>query len=759
MTDYHNTSSGNRGGNHVQAGHIDELVMTVVNEAAEPRKPVWDVTRALHGPFVNHDDACAYAGKVYRETALRGRPGGLYVIGPRGVGKSAFGVEAAHLLRSLYRSSAADPGDDAGRPAASEECVWGLHVDLDEQRAAGAEDHVFLGDALASLLRDLGMPGEEIPPTLKERSREFRRITGEEPCIVIVEGITSAREADLFATGGGSMVLFTGRGEITGLRRRNVPTVRLPALRTDDALALLRGFDGPEERLERLIGADTRAARALVDRCGGLPLALQIAGAYLSMWPEETPASVVARLDASGAHLPQELDRLVEAEEGEPRLDEVIALGFGDLRSDAAQRLYRALGDLPGLRVHEGLPAALLGSLEEARDALGRLVRSCLMAAEGEGRYRWEPLIRHDAHRRAQAEPDDRRREARERAVAWYTAALAKADRAGGMGSGRSRATAEHGDAAAAREITAPFGEAQGEASAWVGEVLDTVPALMAMAVETGRRRDALVMAESCWYGVHELRRGSVGAEIFRHAGEIARAEGDRVAAARMDNYLARALVDDGELDGAAAVLATALDEAPRAWERAVLLETRGLLHKERGEFDAAEADLRERRRINEELGRLRAQMIDGYQIGGLYLSAGDLTAARGELEAVRAMAEEWRGADDDWRSLAAKNGVRLAEVYLRSGEPEAALEAGEAALQAFGPAAPALRKADALAVMARARGRMGDAGGPGDTGGPGDVGERGDANATRTWAATAVRLYRRHHLYEKAEALADLLR
>ena len=729
--------------------------MTVVNEAAKPRPPVWDVSRALHGPFVNHDDACAYAGKVYRETALQGRPGSLYVIGPRGVGKSAFGVEAAYLLRSLYRSSGPEPGEEAGGSADTEERVWGLHVDLDEQRAAAgpeAENHVFLSDALASLLRDLGMPGEEVPAALKGRSREFRRITGEEPCIVLVEGITSAREADLFAPGGGSMVLFTGRGEIAGLRRRNVPTVRLPALRTEDALAMLRGFDGPEERLERLIDADPQGARALVDRCGGLPLALQIVGAYLSMWPEETPASVVARLDASGARLPEELDRLVEAEEGEPRLDEVIALGFDDLGSEAAQRLYRALGDLPGRRVHEGLPAALLGSLEEARDALGRLVRSCLMAAEGDGRYRWEPLIRHDAYRRAQAEPDDRRREAKERAVGWYTAALAKADRSPGMGSGRSRATAEHGDEAAAREITAPFGNGEGEALAWVGEVLDAVPALMAMAVESGRWRDALVMAESCWYAVHELRRGTVGVEIFRHAGEIARAKADRIAAARMDNYLARALVDDGELDEAAAVLAAALDAAPRAWERAVLLETRGLLHKERGEFDAAEADLRERSRINEELGRLRAQMIDGYQIGGLYQSAGDLTAARGELEAVRAMAEERQAADDDWRSLAAKNGVRLAEVHLRSGEPEAALAAGKAALQAFGEAAPPLRKADALAVMARAQSRVGDAG---DVDG---ASRAVDAHSARTWAATAVRLYRRHRLYEKAEALADLL-
>ncbi|MDA2808151.1 tetratricopeptide repeat protein [Nocardiopsis suaedae] len=752
MTDYQNTSSGNHGGNHVQASYVDRLVMNVMNEAAQPKRPLWDVSRALHGPFVNHDDACAYAGKVYRETALEGRPGSLYVIGPRGVGKSAFGVEAAYLLRSLYRESASEQGDEEGGAARSDERgVWGLHVDLDEQRAAGAEagNHAFLGDALASLLRDLGMPGDEVPPTLRERSREFRRITGEESCIVIVEGIASAREADLFATGDGSMVLLTGRGEIAGLRRRNVPTVRLPALRSDDALALLRGFDGPGERLARLIDAEPEAARALADRCGGLPLALQIVGAYLSMRPEETPASVVARLDAAGTRLPEELDRLVEAEEGEPRLDEVIALGFGDLRSDAAQRLYRALGDLPGRRVHEGLPAALLGSLEEARDALGRLVRSCLMAAEGGGRYRWEPLIRHDAYRRAQAEPDERRRDARERAVGWYTSALAKADRSMGMGGGRSRATAAHGDAAAAREITAPFGDAEGEALAWVGEVLDAVPALMALAVESGRRRDALVMAESCWYGVHELRRGSVGTEIFRHGGEIARAEADPVAAARMDNYLARALVDDGELDEAAQVLATALDEAPREWERAVLLETRGLLHKDRGEFDAAEADLQERRRINEELGELRALAIDGYQIGGLHLSAGDLAAARSELEAVRAMAEERQATDGDWRSLAAKTEARLAQAYLRSGDPEAALAAGTAALQAFGEAAPSLRKADALAVMARAQGRMGDTGDPGGL---------GDANAARTWAATAARLYRRHHLYEKAEGLADLL-
>ncbi|WP_017627525.1 hypothetical protein [Nocardiopsis chromatogenes] len=753
MTAYHNESSNNRGGNHVQVGRVDELVMNVINEAAMPKRPLWDVVRALHGPFVNHDDACAYAGEVYRGTALKGRPGSLYVIGPRGVGKSAFGVEAAYLLRSLYQESASEQGDGAvGTARSDERGVWGLHVDLDEQRAAGAGagNHVFLGDALASLLRDLGMPGDDVPPTLRERSREFRRITGEEPCIVIVEGITSAWEADLFATGDGSMVLLTGRGEITGLRRRNVPTVRLPALRTDDALALLRGFDGPEERLARLIDADPGAARALADRCGGLPLALQIVGAYLSMWPEETPASVVARLDAAGTRLPEELDRLVEAEEGEPRLDEVIALGFGDLRSDAAQRLYRALGGLPGRRVYEGLPAALLGSLEEARDALGRLVRSCLMTAEGGGRYRWEPLIRHDAYRRAQAEPDERCRDVRERAVDWYTASLAQADRL--FGGTRSRATQEEGDAESRRAVATPFSADGGEALAWTAQVLDSVPALMAMAVETERARKALVMAESCWYAVHELRRGSVGKELFGSASDIARQVAEPALVSRMDNYRARVLVDNGAFEEAAAVIGAALEGVLGAEDRAALLETRGLVCAERGEFDQAETVLRERRRINESLGNRRERAIDGYQLGGLRLRMGDLTGAGRELEAVREMVADelvrLMASDcgdetsriDDWRSIGAKNEARLGHLYLRSGEPEAALRAGRAAIEGFGDKGAPLRRADALGVMARA------------------VKLQGGAAVAGEWAAAAVRLYRKGYQYEKAAELAELI-
>ncbi|WP_017556673.1 MalT transcriptional regulator family protein [Nocardiopsis baichengensis] len=754
-----NTSHGNQGGAHVQAGRIDTVVVQgALEEAARTVEPQWDVSRVLRGRFVNHDEGLAYTGRVYRETALQGRPGNLFVVAPRGAGKSAFSVEAAYHLRSLYTGSVSGSASGQETEAGGERTrgVWGLYVDLDEQRAAAggdAEEHAHLADALASLLGDLGVPAERMPAGLAERSEEFRKATGREPCIVIVEGIASASEAGLFTVGTGSMVILTGRTELPGLRRRGVPVLRLPALRTEHALALLCGFDGPEEHLKRLVEADPDGAQALVDRCGGLPQALQIAGAHLAMRPEETPASVVERLDAAGAGLPGELDRLVEPEDGDPRLDEVIALGFGDLRSEAARQLYTALGEVPGRRVHEGLAAALLGSRRQAREALGELVRACLMAAEGGGRYRWEPLIRHDAHGRAQARPDAERRRAAERAVDWFTTALARADRE--MGGGRSRATREHGDRAAAREAQVPFGgeKAGAEAQEWVAEAVDAVPALMAVAVETGRDQDALVMAESCWYVVHEHRRGSVGAEIFRYAGEIARLGQNPVAVHRMDNYLARVLVEGGEADRAAAVLHEVLEppeasgeERPAPRERAVLLETRALAHAERGEYGAAEADFQERRRIDIELGNRRAQVIDGYQIGGLRLRVGDPTEARRELEAARAAVAEELGGDgrsDDWRTLAAKIEVRLGEVYLRADEPEAASRTGKAALELFaeeGEEGRAVWSADALALMARAEACL------------------GGTDKARAYATAAARLYRRHHQTESARGLADLI-
>ncbi|GAA1121771.1 NB-ARC domain-containing protein [Nocardiopsis composta] len=277
-------------------------------------EPVWDIRAEQYGEFVNHEEARGQAVALYRERALGGRPRPalLHVLGPAGVGKTAFGAEVALLLRELAR-------EQGGGEAA------GLYADLDEVRASAgsAEELVHISDVLGDFLRRLHMPAESIPDGLRERQREFHSITANRRVIAVVEGVVDFGEVKPFMTGPGSMLVVTGRKAIKALVGQQAHRLRLPALEEEHALELLRGFDSADGRIHRLLREDPERARELVGRCGGLPLALRLAGADLDL------AGLLHRLDTA-PRLPEELDRIGEDGEAEarrPRVAEVIAFG------------------------------------------------------------------------------------------------------------------------------------------------------------------------------------------------------------------------------------------------------------------------------------------------------------------------------------------------------------------------------------------------------------------------------------------------
>ncbi|MFW5416509.1 hypothetical protein J0910_07800 [Nocardiopsis sp. CNT-189] len=707
-------------------------------------EPVWDIHAESYGEFVNHDGARARAAALYSEKALgsRPRPALLHVLGPAGVGKTAFGAEVALLLRDLARE------EGAGE-------VTGLYADLAGVRAAAgsAEELVHVSDVLGDFLRRLHMPAEAVPDGLAARREAFHAITGNRRTVVVLEGVTGLNEVRPFETGPGSMLIATGRTAIKGLVRRQVPCIRLPALAEEPALRLLRGFDSGDGRVHRLLREDPEGARALVARCGGLPLALRIAGARLARDPGLDVAGMLHRLDTA-PRLPEELDRLDEAEGEGPRVAEVIAFGRRGLSARAAE-LYTALGECPGNRVPAGLASALLGSAEEARAALAELTDSSLLAWDGTG-HRWEPLIRHDARARVQALPDADRRRLKGQVLSWYAAALAHADRV--VAGARSRVTAEHGDGAADRVpggYRAPFDPVPAAAREWAGGAAEAVPGLMRTALDLERGADALLLAESLWPVLHELRRDSLAAEVYRRALEDAVGPDDRAAAARMGNYRGRALLDGGAADEAGEAIAAAAAAAEASGDPRVLapvLETRGLLNERTGRVGEAIGDVERAREIQRGLGNVRGEALYGYQLAALHLAAGDPGAAAAESErvasAVRreigrlegAESPEAAGRRNDWRSIGVRNATRLGRALLAGGDAEGAFARAGEALESLGADDAPVRWADAFAVRAEAAHALGDRA---------EAGECADR---------ALRVYRDHHLHGRAEALCRAL-
>jgi hypothetical protein len=168
-----------------------------------------------------------------------------------------------------------------------------------------------------------------------------------------------------------------------------------------DACVLLR-------RIAPRIGDE---AADLARLCGGLPLALRLAGSALADRPDFTPAAYARRL--------------AEAKERFGEVEASLALSY-ELLSAALQRLWRALAVFPG--TFDAPAAAATWALERtaAEDALGSLVTSSLVAWEATvQRYRQHDLARLSADHRLE---DAERAAAQQRHAAHFLEVLRRAD-------------------------------------------------------------------------------------------------------------------------------------------------------------------------------------------------------------------------------------------------------------------------------------------------------------------------------------------
>jgi tetratricopeptide (TPR) repeat protein len=171
------------------------------------------------------------------------------------------------------------------------------------------------------------------------------------------------------------------------------------------------------------VDAEPAAARTIVEICGGLPLALRIAGAKLAAKPHWRLARLAERLG-------DERHRLDELRAGDLEVRASFALSY-EGRSEDERRLFRLLGLLQGPDFATWAAAALLDApIAVAEDLLERLVEAQLLQAAGEeaagpGRYRFHDLLRVFAREHLEGEPDQAKRAALERvlgaqlALAW----------------------------------------------------------------------------------------------------------------------------------------------------------------------------------------------------------------------------------------------------------------------------------------------------------------------------------------------------
>ncbi|HZD00692.1 MAG TPA: BTAD domain-containing putative transcriptional regulator [Actinomycetes bacterium] len=295
------------------------------------------------------------------------------IAGKAGVGKTALAVHTAHRLRTHFPDG---------------QLYANLHG-AEERPADPAE-------VLGRFLRALGVEGASIPEELEERTGLYRSLLADRRVLVLLDNARDEHQVEALLPGLATCgVLVTSRSRLTGLA--GVSALELDVLEPADAVELLGRVAG-----ETRVAAEPEAARELVRLCGGLPLALRIAGARLAARPHWRLVRLVERLADERRRLDELAYRGLEVRAS-------LALSYQGLDA-AARTMLRRLGTLHAPDVAAWAGAALLDtSVSEAEELLERLVEVHLLDVAGQDprgqvRYRFHDLVRVYARERAQAE-------------------------------------------------------------------------------------------------------------------------------------------------------------------------------------------------------------------------------------------------------------------------------------------------------------------------------------------------------------------
>jgi DNA-binding SARP family transcriptional activator len=301
-------------------------------------------------PLVARDTALVTGREVLASASPR-----LAVTGPGGVGKSTFALWLAHGERDRFPDG----------------------IVVTRCGSAPADEAV-----LTRLLGAFGIPLDgRLPTTPRERGELFWDLLGTRRALIVLDDVPDESHVrPLLPVAAGCGLVVTSRRRLTGLESlRALPLDVLPA---DAGMSLLRTAVGTRE-----IDED---ASSIVEMCGGLPLAIKVAGARLRTRPNWKAGDLARRL----ADTRSRLDWLQLGDLG-VRTSLVQSVSC---LTDDQKRLLCRLGLLDVGEFAGWVTAALLDrDLGAAERVLDDLVEAHLVEPAGHGvtgpRYRMHDLI------------------------------------------------------------------------------------------------------------------------------------------------------------------------------------------------------------------------------------------------------------------------------------------------------------------------------------------------------------------------------
>ncbi|NRQ35632.1 SARP family transcriptional regulator [Nonomuraea sp. NN258] len=570
--------------------------------------------------------------------------GGHVVIhGAAGVGKSALAVHAAWTRRERFPDGI-------------------LYADLRETAEPAA--------VLEDFLRWLGCPAQAIPVGLDQRERLLRTYAANRRLLVLLDHASSEAQVRPLLTAAPTVITSrSALGGLTGVGRVSVGVL-------DDESAA--------ELLVKLVGPGRGDASRLVRICGGLPIALRVAGSRLAARPEWT-------VDYLAGLLEDEHGRLDRLHAGDQTVRSVFSVGY-DALAEPARRTLRRLGALSAPDFGDWVAAAL-GDEAEALVEAG-LLETHLIDVAGQVRYRLHGLTRLFAREQQNAE----------------TAAGVPADLAMLARTARARAarfTPVSGPAFATTDIR--------QSAEWLLAERAFLVSLVADLGRSGLDQDCLRLAHLLvpflerhrflddWRQCCAIALAAAGrlgdltgeALILRDEGDLHRAErrwalahdrlrqaltrflaaGRAKDAARTRRRLGQVQLEQGRLAEAEQTLTACLP----AHEDAETLHALGLVLHRTGRPAEAVARLSAAATLLADAGDRHRRVDALLDLSAVRLSGGDLGRARGDAQTARSIAV--RLGD---RLLSARSLLALAEVTRAEGDTGTAAELAARAAQTF---------------------------------------------------------------------------
>ncbi len=323
------------------------------------------------GDFVGRSAEMARADRILLDTGGPAVPV-VVVTGTAGVGKSAFALRVAHRVGGSFPD---------GHLYA---CLGGSTTDPRD-----------LADVLADFLVALGVPYGALPPGLPARTALLRDRLADRKVLLVLDDVAKAAEVEHLLPGtAGCAVLVTSRLALSGLA--GVHRVKVAPLSTEEGVELLGRLLGGTR-----VAREDAAAHDIVALCGGLPLALRIAGIRLDAHPS-MPLEVLAERLRDDRH------RLDELATDELAVRASLDISYAGL-DEGLRVAFRRVGLLP----IGDFAAWTLGQLtdgghgerETERLVLAGLLQPAGIDLAGQPRYRPHDLVA--LYARELAERDD----------------------------------------------------------------------------------------------------------------------------------------------------------------------------------------------------------------------------------------------------------------------------------------------------------------------------------------------------------------